>query len=118
MRKIPKEEMRPLIFMFSGVVFIVISFILVASAVAKSGMGIAVLIMMLGGAGLMMFGFFQRRKLGRSGSIFGRRRAKEKKREEFYLCDSCAYNSSSECGDPQRPNAISCRDYKEFARRR
>jgi hypothetical protein len=29
-----------------------------------------------------------------------------------FLCDNCRYNSARDCSRPERPNAVSCPDYK------
>jgi hypothetical protein len=33
--------------------------------------------------------------------------------EKDFLCDTCRYNYGSSCSQPDRPNAIKCRDYKK-----
>ncbi len=33
-------------------------------------------------------------------------------RKERYLCDTCKYDYGDTCQRPERPNAISCPDYK------
>jgi len=33
-------------------------------------------------------------------------------RKERYLCDTCKYDYGDVCRRPERPNAITCPDYK------
>ncbi|MFC1601764.1 hypothetical protein ACFL34_05390 [Candidatus Sumerlaeota bacterium] len=35
---------------------------------------------------------------------------------EEFLCDTCRYDYDTACHRPERPNAISCPDYKKGSR--
>lgn len=55
LRRISKEEVRPLIWMFAGVIFILISFLLAFRAIMASGSALAIIFLFALGIG---FGFY------------------------------------------------------------
>lgn len=69
MRKLPREKARPFVFIFSGVVFIILSLILSIQAVVKSNSATAIVLLFVGGLIFICSGYYTFRRIRKGETI-------------------------------------------------